>query len=90
VQSPDQYPWTAAGYTFDWAPREADSELFEKWGESEFVVTKSSRHPRRGRRAHREVLRHAVRRARSNPRISRKDYWKPRTKAHLPAQLRAL
>jgi hypothetical protein len=39
VQSPYQYPWTASGYTFDWASREADSELFEKWGESEFVVT---------------------------------------------------
>jgi hypothetical protein len=39
VQSPYQYPWTAAGYTFDWAPRGADCELFEKWGESQFVVT---------------------------------------------------
>lgn len=42
VQAPYQYPWTASGYTFDWAPREADSELFEKWGESEFVVTQAA------------------------------------------------
>jgi hypothetical protein len=34
-----QYPWTAAGYTFDWAKEDEDSDQFVKWGESEFVVT---------------------------------------------------
>jgi len=36
--TPFQYPWTASGYTFDWAPRVDDSEQFQKWGETEFVV----------------------------------------------------
>jgi hypothetical protein len=32
------YPWTALGYTFDWAPKEDGSGDFVKQGESEFVV----------------------------------------------------
>lgn len=33
-----QYPWTALGYTFDWAPKEDGREDFVRWGESEFVI----------------------------------------------------
>ncbi len=33
-----QFPWTALGYTFDWAPREDGSGDFVRWGESEFVI----------------------------------------------------
>jgi hypothetical protein len=33
-----QFPWTALGYTFDWAPREDGSGEFVRWGESEFVI----------------------------------------------------
>jgi hypothetical protein len=40
--SPDpadrQYPWTALGYTFDWARKNDGSEDFVRWGESEFVI----------------------------------------------------
>jgi hypothetical protein len=35
------YPWTALGYTFDWAPR-GDSDDFQRYGESEFVIPKDS------------------------------------------------
>jgi hypothetical protein len=34
----DQYPWTALGYTFDWARAKDSSDEFVRWGESEFVV----------------------------------------------------
>lgn len=37
--SQDPYPWTALGYTFDWA-RKGDSDDFERFGESEFVIPK--------------------------------------------------
>jgi hypothetical protein len=33
------YPWTGLGYTFDWA-RKSDSNDFERYGESEFVIPK--------------------------------------------------
>jgi hypothetical protein len=36
VPSPSLYPWTALGYTFDWAP--AAATQFERVGESEFVI----------------------------------------------------
>jgi hypothetical protein len=42
LAEPYQYPWTAAGYTFDWAPNPDEPEQFEKWGESEFVVPKGA------------------------------------------------
>jgi hypothetical protein len=32
------YPWTALGYTFDWARKDASSDEFFRKGESEFVV----------------------------------------------------
>ena len=35
------YPWTALGYRFDWA-RKGDSDDFERFGESEFVIPKGS------------------------------------------------
>jgi len=35
--SKNQYPWTSLGYTFDWA-RKGNSNEFEKFGESEFIV----------------------------------------------------
>ena len=35
------YPWTALGYTFDWA-ESGDSDEFERFGESEFVIPKGS------------------------------------------------
>lgn len=34
-----QYPWTSLGYTFDWAPRKEGNDDFERWGESEFVIS---------------------------------------------------
>jgi hypothetical protein len=37
----EPYPWTALGYTFDWA-RKSDSEDFERFGESEFVIPKGA------------------------------------------------
>jgi hypothetical protein len=37
--SQEPYPWTALGYTFDWA-RKRDSSDFERFGESEFVIPK--------------------------------------------------
>jgi len=33
------YPWTALGYTFDWALK-ADSNEFERYGETEFLIPK--------------------------------------------------
>jgi hypothetical protein len=36
--SPNPYPWTSLGYTFDWARREDGSGDFVRWGESEFVI----------------------------------------------------
>ncbi len=32
------YPWTALGYTFDWAPAEGGEPRFVEVGESEFVI----------------------------------------------------
>ena len=37
-----QYPWTALGYTFDWAPDENGESKFVKVGESEFVIPKGA------------------------------------------------
>lgn len=37
--SSTQYPWTALGYTFDWAPKEDGSGDLVRWGESEFVIS---------------------------------------------------
>jgi len=39
--SKEPFPWTALGYTFDWA-RKKDSEDFERFGESEFVIRKGA------------------------------------------------
>jgi hypothetical protein len=36
--SPYQYPWTALGYTFDWARKDESHEDLVRWGESEFVI----------------------------------------------------
>jgi hypothetical protein len=38
IARPNQYPWTALGYTFDWANDESGRYQFVKVGESEFVV----------------------------------------------------
>ena len=35
---PSLYPWTALGYTFDWAPAEPGAGEFHRVGESEFVI----------------------------------------------------
>ena len=35
-----QYPWTALGYTFDWARSEDGGTTFVRFGESEFVIPK--------------------------------------------------
>ena len=35
---PSLYPWTALGYTFDWAAHGRGSKDFERFGESEFVI----------------------------------------------------
>ena len=39
---PYQYPWTGAGYTFDWATHGGGDQEFVRWGESEFVVPKGA------------------------------------------------
>lgn len=39
---PYQYPWTGAGYTFDWAGLGGADQEFVRWGESEFVVAKGA------------------------------------------------
>jgi hypothetical protein len=36
----NSYPWTALGYTFDWAP--GPQHGFERFGESEFVIRKGA------------------------------------------------
>jgi len=33
-----EFPWTALGYTFDWAPASRGASRFERFGESEFVA----------------------------------------------------
>ena len=35
-----EFPWTALGYTFDWAPGKASQ--FQRYGESEFVIRKDA------------------------------------------------
>jgi hypothetical protein len=35
-----EFPWTALGYTFDWAP--GQSSPFQRYGESEFVIYKDT------------------------------------------------
>jgi len=42
VAEPNQYPWTALGYTFDWAADETGRSRFVRVGESEFVVPKGA------------------------------------------------
>jgi hypothetical protein len=37
----NSYPWTALGYTFDWAPGPQPGE-FQRFGESEFVIRKGA------------------------------------------------
>lgn len=37
-----EFPWTALGYTFDWAPTHRTSSGFERIGESEFVIRKGA------------------------------------------------
>ncbi|HYR87270.1 MAG TPA: hypothetical protein VE422_24520 [Terriglobia bacterium] len=37
-----QYPWTALGYTFDWALDESGGSKFVRIGESEFVIPKGA------------------------------------------------
>ena len=42
-QSPiGEFPWTALGYTFDWAPGGGKASGFQRTGESEFVVHKDA------------------------------------------------
>jgi hypothetical protein len=36
------FPWTALGYTFDWAPGPQDAGQFQRFGESEFVIRKGA------------------------------------------------
>jgi hypothetical protein len=33
-----EFPWTALGYTFDWAPGAGNASSFQRTGESEFVI----------------------------------------------------
>ena len=33
-----EFPWTALGYTFDWAQDSSKASRFERFGESEFVI----------------------------------------------------
>ena len=41
--SPNQYPWTSLGYTFDWALRDdSRANEFVRFGESEFVIPKDA------------------------------------------------
>jgi hypothetical protein len=37
-----EFPWTALGYTFDWALGEDKQHPFQRYGESEFVVRKNA------------------------------------------------
>jgi hypothetical protein len=37
-----EFPWTALGYTFDWAPVRSNPSGFQRLGESEFVVRKGA------------------------------------------------
>ena len=37
-----EFPWTALGYTFDWAPGPDKASPFQRTGESEFVIRKDA------------------------------------------------
>ena len=37
-----EFPWTALGYTFDWAPGPSKESPFQRTGESEFVIHKNA------------------------------------------------
>jgi hypothetical protein len=37
-----EFPWTALGYTFDWAPGPGQASRFQRTGESEFVIHKNA------------------------------------------------
>jgi hypothetical protein len=37
-----EFPWTALGYTFDWAPVRSNPAGFQRLGESEFVIRKGA------------------------------------------------
>ena len=37
-----EFPWTALGYTFDWAPALGHAGTFQRTGESEFVIHKNA------------------------------------------------
>jgi hypothetical protein len=37
-----EFPWTALGYTFDWAPAPGPKGSFQRTGESEFVIHKGA------------------------------------------------
>ncbi|HYL35203.1 MAG TPA: hypothetical protein VEV17_04765 [Bryobacteraceae bacterium] len=37
-----EFPWTALGYTFDWAPGPSKASPFQRTGESEFVIRKDA------------------------------------------------
>jgi len=37
-----EFPWTALGYTFDWAPAPGHGSTFQRTGESEFVIHKDA------------------------------------------------
>ena len=37
-----EFPWTALGYTFDWAPAPGHASTFQRAGESEFVIHKNA------------------------------------------------
>lgn len=38
--SPNPYPWTELGYTFDWARQENGGDQFVRRGQTEFVIPK--------------------------------------------------
>jgi len=37
-----EFPWTAQGYTFDWAPTPGHASAFQRTGESEFVIRRNA------------------------------------------------
>jgi hypothetical protein len=37
-----EFPWTALGYTFDWAPAPGNGRAFQRIGETEFVIHKNA------------------------------------------------
>ena len=43
ISLPLSFPWTALGYTFDWASGSALAGTFQRVGESEFVIRKNAR-----------------------------------------------